>query len=363
MDRPLNLTYCWNGPSAYLAACLAELAGRPGIQARLLTWGPDGDAPYDMRMLAADHCRILTSAERFDYPVIRDWVAGTKPDMVVFSGWSHRPFVQLTRDSRLRSAKFVMASDAPLRLDFRQWIARLKIGALLRRVDAIVVPGERGFQLMRYWKVPARKVARLVYGIDYDAYAAVADARWSPGYEWPRRFLFVGRYAAIKGIDTLVAAYRIYRQSVRDPWPLTCCGTGPLKSLLENIPGVEDRGFVQPAHLPAEFARAGVFLLPSRLDPWGQVIVEAAASGLPVICTQACGAGAENVRDYHNGILVPAEDTHALAQAMVWMHEHGDLLPRMGRESQHLASAYSAQRWADNQIELARRLIGGDAGQ
>jgi glycosyltransferase involved in cell wall biosynthesis len=204
-------------------------------------------------------------------------------------------------------------------------------------------------------------VARLCYGIDFDTFAGPAEARWAAGYEWPRRFLFAGRYVPIKGIDMLVAAYRIYRGAVADPWPLTTCGSGPLKHLLEGVPGVTDRGFVQPVGLPAVFAEAGVFVLPSRLDPWGQVIVEAAASGLPVVCTQACGAAAENVRDYHNGLLVPAVDPGALAQAMIWMHEHYDALPRMGRESQHLAAAYSAQRWADNQTGLAARLLASPA--
>ena len=357
MNRPLNLTYCWAGPSAYLAACLAELSRRTDVNARLLTFGPDDDAPYDMDMLSADHCHILPARQRRDYRVVRDWVVGTKPDVVVFSGWSIPPFVRLTTDPALAPTKFVLASDAPLRFDFRQWIATLKIGGLLRRVDAVIVPGERGFQLMRYWRVPGEKITRLCYGIDFDAFAGPAAERWSAGCAWPKRFLFAGRYVPIKGIDTLTAAYEMYREAVDDPWPLTTCGTGPLKHLLAGVPGVEDRGFVQPAGLPEVFAEAGVFVLPSRLDPWGQVIVEAAAAGLPIICTQACGAAAENVRDYHNGLLVPAEAPRALARAMAWMHEHYGDLPRMGRESQHLASAYSAERWADNQIALARRLM------
>jgi len=44
---------------------------------------------------------------------------------------------------------------------------------------------------------------------------------------------------------------------------------------------VHDKGFVQPSDLPNIFAQAGVFILPSRYEPWGVVIGEALASGLP----------------------------------------------------------------------------------
>ena len=160
-----------------------------------------------------------------------------------------------------------------------------------------------------------------------------------------------------KAIDTLVEAYRAYRQSVTDPWPLTTCGSGPLEPLLRGVEGIENRGFLQPADLGQEFRRAGVFILPSRVEPWGQVIVEAAASGLPVICSQDCGAGVELVRDYHTGFIIPTDDVEAGRRALVKMHHaHADL-PTMGREIRHAAAAYSAERWADNQLGLFARLL------
>ena len=172
---------------------------------------------------------------------------------------------------------------------------------------------------------------------------------------WPRRFLFVGRYLPIKAVDVLVAAYREYRRSVAHPWPLTACGTGPLQTLLADD-GIEDRGFVQPARLAAVFAAAGAFILPSRSDAWGQAIVEAQAAGLPVICSQGCGAS-ETVKDFHNGFVVPIEDARALARSMRWMHEHHGLLAEMGRRAQQAAAAYRAERWADTQVALCERLL------
>jgi glycosyltransferase involved in cell wall biosynthesis len=87
------------------------------------------------------------------------------------------------------------------------------------------------------------------------------------------------------------------------------------------------------------------------------VIVEAAAAGLPVICSQDCGAGVELVRDYHTGFVIPTDDIDACRRALERMHHSHDHLAAMGREIRHAAAAYSAERWADNQIGLCERLL------
>lgn len=358
----MNITYCWSEPSGYLTACIAELSRRADVNVTLLTWETAGVAPFDLRMPASVKTHTLSKAEREDYAAVRERVLASRPDVVFLSGWAHKPYVRLASEPRLAAAKFVMGADTQLRFDLRQKLAPLRIGRFLKRMDAIFVPGERGFQLMRYWGVPESKLGRLLYCIDYQGFSARANVRFAQSQEWPRRFLYVGRYVDVKGINTLVAAYRAYRQRVRDPWPLTTCGAGPLKHALAGTEGVDDRGFMQPGQLAEVFQEAGVFVLASRHEPWGQVIVEAAASGLPVVCTQACGAGVEAVREFHNGMVVPIDDAPALCRALLWMHENYERLPVMGRESQHLASAYSAERWADNQLAVAHRLTAVPGG-
>jgi glycosyltransferase involved in cell wall biosynthesis len=359
----MNITYLWTSPSGYLSSCIRALVQRPGVCVTLIAWEVGDDAPFDKTAVDVENQHSLDEATRADYAAVKKLVVESRPDVVVIAGWAHEPYVRLCFDPALSTAKFVIGADTPIRFDLRQLFARLKIGGLLKKVDALCVPGERGFQVMRYWKVPGKKISRLLYGIDYDFFSEGTQWRWVAEAEWPKRFTFAGRLVPIKGLDILVEAYKRYREAVSDPWPLTICGTGPMGNMLRDITGIETLGFAQPDSLRAVFQRTGVFVLPSRLDPWGQVIVEAAAAGLPVICTQACGASAEMVRDYHNGLIVPPGDPSALAAAFRWMHEHPDRMQAMGLASQRLAAPFCAQRWAENQHELAKRLCGqeGDA--
>jgi glycosyltransferase involved in cell wall biosynthesis len=167
-------------------------------------------------------------------------------------------------------------------------------------------------------------------------------------------FLFVGRYVVEKGIDTLLEAYRSYREQVTDPWGLRCAGAGPLRELLKGS-GVDDLGFVQPDELPSIMAAAAAFVLPSRFEPWGVVAHEAAASGLPLILSDACGAGVHLLRPLHNGYSVAAGSVVELVRAMVAMH---GLLPsqrrNFGHASWELSKQYTPERWAAVLTECLR---------
>jgi glycosyltransferase involved in cell wall biosynthesis len=265
------------------------------------------------------------------------------------------PYTRLIHAAPLRRARKLLGMDTPWRGTLVQRFARYRLGHFMRDLDLVVVAGERSAEYARRIGVPEARLRTGFYGFDYCAFAAAAAKR-PPA--WPRQFLYAGRYAAEKDLPTLVAAYRQYRSGVREPWGLTCRGIGPAAALLQKVEGVVDGGFAPPAELPGIFAAHGAFVLPSRFEPWGVVIAEAAAAGLPIVCSMACGAAADIVRPYYNGIVVPPADTRALANAMHWIHEHAAALPAMGARGQALAQGYSAEAWAQRWHEYMLEAIG-----
>jgi glycosyltransferase involved in cell wall biosynthesis len=356
----VRVVICWVGLSGYLAACWRALAARGDVQLSVITFSPSGRAtPFDVERLTDGFaCRVLDERERGDAELILSLAADARPDVVVIAGWAHGPYRRLPFARRLRGARFVMGMDTPWRGTARQRLARVLLRRYLNRMDLVVVPGERSWQYARALGVSEARVRRGVYGVNVEQMSPVTTRRQSAPDGWPRRFLFVGRYARNKGLDLLLEAYASYRVSVPDPWSLTCAGTGPLKPLLVHAPGVADVGFVQPADLPDVLARHGTFLLASREDPWPLVIVEAAAAGLPVVCSEACGSSVEMVRPYYNGITVPTGDVAALARAMRWVHAAHARMPEMGRRSEALAAAYGAGAWAERWHGMLSEITG-----
>jgi glycosyltransferase involved in cell wall biosynthesis len=243
----------------------------------------------------------------------------------------------------LAGARFILGMDSPWRGTLAQRFARYRLAHFTGGLDLVVMAGERSREYAQRIGIAEAKLRSGFYGFDYPRFARAAEARPAA---WPRQFLFAGRYAPEKDVPTLVRAYASYRATVEQPWGLTCCGSGPDAHLL-GADGITDAGFVAPERLPEVLSGHGAFVLPSRFEPWGVVIAEAAAAGLPILCSSACGAAIDIVRPYYNGIVVAPGDAPALARAMRWIHDHESTLGEMGRRGQPLAEAFSAVAWAE----------------
>jgi len=352
----MRVVFCGADISGYAAACWRALAQIKDVDALFLARyaGTGGATAFGPDLMREIPCRLLTPDEFENQELVHERVVSHAPDVIFISGWCFKSYRALLKIKALENCRFIMGMDTPLQYTLRQCAARFLLRSYIRRMDAVFVPGERSWQYARYLGVCEGRIVRGAYGFDVQAFNPCHD--WRGKQAWPRRFLFVGRYTPVKGLDVLVKAYRKYRESVRDPWSLTCCGKGEMAALLQNEPGVTDRGFVPPAQQPELFAEHGVFILPSRYEPWGIVLGEACASGMPVICTQACGSAVELVRPYYNGLLCATDDVDALAEQMVWMHEHDRDLPRMGERAMAFAAPYAAELWAERFYDMALRL-------
>jgi glycosyltransferase involved in cell wall biosynthesis len=338
-----------------MGACWRSLAARPNIELLVTVQPPQATetVAFTADSMAGVPVRYI-SLENLDVELPK--VASEfKPDIVVLCGWATSAFRKLTSHPTLRDVHFVMAMDTPLRGTLRQRVGGIVRGAYFSRIDRVLVAGERTFRLARLLGFPEYKIRRGMYGVDHAGFSAAAVER--AGKPWPRRFIFMGRYHHDKAIDTLVQGYDLYASSVSDPWEMWTCGRGPLAHLLAGRERVIDLGFVQPKHQPERFANAGCFVLPSRYEPWGAVIAEACSSGLPVICSEACGASVDLVHHLYNGFRVATDSPEHLAAGFRWIHEQREeRLRLMGQRSQAFAEPYGCEIWSDLLVHIMDEL-------
>jgi glycosyltransferase involved in cell wall biosynthesis len=133
-------------------------------------------------------------------------------------------------------------------------------------------------------------------------------------------FLYVGRLAAEKRVEQIVEAYRrVIAARPPDSTRLVIAGAGPKEPAL-RASATADVIFLgnldRRRELPELYASADAFVFASLTETLGLVVLEAMASGLPVIASPAGGV-ADHLRDDVNGIAYPAGDTAALAAAML----------------------------------------------
>jgi glycosyltransferase involved in cell wall biosynthesis len=329
--------------SPYFAACLRELKSR-GVDLMIHAVSSDSTAPFEdsqFRALGEIHSRNSSSRD-----LMLGRVSEFNPDAILVGGWADREYMAVCRKMRAKGTLVVAGSDTQWKGSFRQHLAGFTAGLHIQRaIDVLWVSGERqrafasvlGYKGERCWDGN--------YACDWNLFSSARrrDART----DQPPYFLFVGRYVQEKGIDTLVRAFDLYKDLVPDPWNLVCVGRGPLADAIQSA-GAQDRGFVQPQNLPDLMSGAGGFVLPSRFEPWGVVIQEAAAVGLPLICSDACGAAVHLLRDCFNGFTFPTGNAAALAERMARISLLEDeQSAEMGERSFQLSKQYTPDRWVN----------------
>ena len=349
----VRVAILWKQLSGYARASFLALASE-GVDILVVSRAAQPDAPFDDAQLATG----LPGYQWDDAPGedrLRREIEAFSPDALLVISWDVTGYRRVARSMAGRTLR-VLCMDNPWRGTPKQWAGRLVSPLLIRPTyDAAFVTGERQAAFARRLGLPDDRILWGLYTCDHDAFSEVADR--SRNALRPRRFIFVGRLAAEKGVDALARAYRLYRDSVPDPWPMLVCGTGPLAAALGAVPGVELRGFVQPADLPDAFAEASCLVLPSTFEPWGVVIHEATAAGLTVICTSACGAGTRLVLDGYNGVVVTPGDATGLSRAMARIAAADDSTrAEMSRRSVELAGQFTPSRWATYLVERIPQL-------
>jgi glycosyltransferase involved in cell wall biosynthesis len=186
--------------------------------------------------------------------------------------------------------------------------------------------------LVELYRIPAEKVVCVYAGANVSESSRLP--RGNDGYA-KRNILFVGADWERKGGPVLAAAFERVLRVLPDAH-LTIAGARPLL----DLPNCTILGNVPINKLSAHYARATVFCLPTRLEPFGISVLEAMMHRLPVVAT-AIGAIPDMVRDGISGHMVPPGDAEALAAALI------DLLrdPRRCRQFGHAGYVFANDRY------------------
>jgi glycosyltransferase involved in cell wall biosynthesis len=129
------------------------------------------------------------------------------------------------------------------------------------------------------------------------------------------RLLYVGRVSREKDLDLLAAAYRRLREeglSIK----LFVVGHGPYsEELSKALPEAIFTGYLRGEELATAYASSDIFVFPSTTDTFGNVIIEAQASGLPVVVSDS-GGPKELVNENETGLITKSHDAEDLARAI-----------------------------------------------
>lgn len=177
-----------------------------------------------------------------------------------------------------------------------------------------------------------------------------------------KRVVTIGRYAYQKGYDLLLQAWAEVEKQYLD-WTLDIYGMGDqtgYRQLMTDM-GVD----VYRCHLngPVEdvtkvYQNSAIFVLSSRFEGFGLVLVEAMACGLPVVSFDCPAGPDEIITDGVDGILVPSGDVHVMAEKLMALMADEELRKRLGQQARRSAKRYDMKTIASQWTTLFEKVKG-----
>jgi glycosyltransferase involved in cell wall biosynthesis len=192
------------------------------------------------------------------------------------------------------------------------------VGWFYKQADVCLAPSQAVVQRLSSFGIANDRIWRIQRGVDLDLFSPARRdrgvlARWGIGDEPVA--LYVGRLSKEKNLDALTSAWAKVHAVRPDAKLLVVGAEGPLGGTFK-APGMIETGGLFGEELAGVFASADVFAFPSETETFGNVVVEAAASGLPAIVASA-GAAHEHVVAGQTGLVVDGKKPQELADAML----------------------------------------------
>ncbi len=223
-----------------------------------------------------------------------------------------------------------------------------------QRVDLVLVPSHASAVELAEKGISEDKIQIYPRGVDVNLFHPSKSRDVIPGILQPSAFrlLYVGRISKEKDLDVLVEAFKALSKKHSDV-QLLVVGDGPYKQ--EMAQELADynccfTGYLNGDDLASLYASCDAFVFPSTTDTFGNVVLEAQASGLPVILTDK-GGPCENIIPNETGLVVEGRNPRALAAAMKDLYLNRERTKNMGQsariymESRDFQSAFE-KAWA-----------------
>jgi glycosyltransferase involved in cell wall biosynthesis len=355
----------WNNiPAPYMVERFDALAKRGNL---------DFEAWFSARTESDRSWKVDESQWRFSYrylpsvelgrsalalpaPLLR----GRAPDVLV-SLYAGADFLAGSTLARRRGARIAfwveVTYDAWVKR--RRWKEAVK-ARVLPRADGILTAGDDGHAFARRYRVSDERIHHVPHVVDFERLAR--GARLAEGERDRVRaelgvrgvtFVYVGRLWAGKGLTHLLDAFGRLQASDVGEVSLLLVGDGSDEDELRararalGLRNVVFGGFQGDDVLPRLYAASDVFVFPTLGDPFGMVVLEAMACGLPVVSTTAAGEIAERVVEGVNGFLVAPGSSDELLERMAVLARDEDLREAMGAASVRKVARQSPDVWAE----------------
>jgi glycosyltransferase involved in cell wall biosynthesis len=354
--RPFRVVMVYIEPTPYIIALIdrLRLVGGGSVEAYYIT--TDLSQPWELR-LESGH--VLPGGFLARMQALRRALTRDRESTILhLAGWGHPALLGALLMARSLKIPVAVESDtAEGRSDhsWRHWVKKLLYPLLFRLPSRFLPGGTRQARYLAQYGVEQERMTIAQMTVDVcairqfcsqnrEAARSAARARWGMSAD-QRIVLYVGRLEASKGLQVLLSAFA-HCVAEDNNLCLAIAGDGSLRVQVEAIAAKPDCHVTYLGRLSGDdvlhsYLAADLLVLPSLFEPWGLVINEAMACGLPVIVSDRVGCADDLVRPGETGLIVGAGREIDLASAMRQLTPDGPARRHMGQAAERLISNWT----------------------
>jgi glycosyltransferase involved in cell wall biosynthesis len=251
-------------------------------------------------------------------------------ELVGVAGWNEPTMLLMLWWFSAVGRPFLLWTDTPNprpRHWLKKWLRHMSLQPIFRHVFRYLVTGRPGMENARLLGVPPDRIVNFPFATNTAVFHPAAP-RGPRDESAPVAFISSGRLDnSHKGYDLAVEAFSLVKQ--RHPelrFHYVIVGDGPDRAALRSLIAakgltteIDLAGWLEPEELPAFYRSADVFLHPSHFDPFPNAVLEAMASGLPIVGSEAAGSVADRVVEGETGHVHAPGDVEDLYRKLVLM--------------------------------------------
>jgi glycosyltransferase involved in cell wall biosynthesis len=344
----LRIALIANLPPPYRVPIYQRIAAMPDIALHVLfCCQREPNRQWDLPPLDFEHTflreRFFTVDGRYIHnnPDVFSHLRRLAPDVVVINGFNPTHLYACLYAVFTQRVLVPMTDGTETSERNLTFLHRAVRHLVFARSEGFIAASRGGRQLYKSYGIPVERCHMSPLAADNQAYAiALPPAK-------THDFIFSGRIEPSKNplfaLDVAVAAAKKLGRRTS----ILFVGAGSMEVLLRTAASRQRAyvdahfsGFVMQGELPSLYHSARILLMPTRWDPWGMVVNEACAAGLPVIVSPAAGSAGELVQDRQNG-YVSELNLELWSRQAVRLLKHPALYARYAQRSLELVTAYT----------------------
>ncbi|HUJ98522.1 MAG TPA: glycosyltransferase family 4 protein [Stellaceae bacterium] len=262
---------------------------------------------------------------------------------------------------RLLGRRVIVMQDSKFDDKQRSMWRELGKAVLYRPYNAAFVGGRRSKSYLEFLGMPAERVVTGYDTVSMERLVRLAGTDGPAHAE--RHFTVIARFVPEKNLELALDAYAAYRQRCSGPpRELLLCGAGPLEDALKRriaeggIDGVRFCGWLDEERVARVLASSLALILPSTEEPFGLVVNEAIALGVPVLVSENCGARDLLVRSGVDGYVIEPDNAPGLARFMERLARDEAEWQRLSANTRRFRTAADTAAFVAGVEELLQRL-------